>query len=291
MNIQNQIPKRGQSAQYARSGLLSQYNDIDIYIEDTKKGFQKLYINLLSRHFGKSVKINDVNPLGPRDVVIKTCKNKVNEKKITRPSLFIIDGDLYLLKGESSPLPKGVFRLPRYSIENILLDEKAIIEYLNEEHTTKLSDEIGSELDFKNTFERNKDSLINLFIHYALAQTIKKITLKTIKFKIKNFLNNESKLCDALISSRTLEFKTQIINNSSQEHYDNKISEFRTRLTTNDCQLLCHISGKDYLFPLLMLNINNILTSPPSNINFVQRLALKCNIDILSDINSHVIYP
>ncbi|MCA3913082.1 DUF4435 domain-containing protein [Vibrio vulnificus] len=289
-NTHIDIPRRGTSAKFAQHILKVDYNELDVYIEDTKSGYQKIYINILSRLFSEEYKIEDVNPVGPREDVIKLCRDK--QKKITRPSLFFIDGDLFLLKGEESPLPKGVFRLPRYSIENILFDEKSILEYLDEEHETKLHDEIKSEINFQEWIDKNKEPLINLFINYALVQKHKIFSIKTIKHKVSSFTEEESEYVNYdLIKIKIEECKKLIVKKIGEENYNKEFDMARKNITKVDCELLCHVSGKDYILPLMRRLFKRVLSKDIATTNFALRLARKCPTDIISECKKHIIHP
>ncbi len=284
------IPQRGMSAKFAKHILTMDYNDIDVYIEDTKSGYQKIYINLLSRLFSGKYKINDVHPVGPRDDVIKLCESKKN--KITRPSLFVIDGDLFLLKGEEKPLPTGVFRLPRYSIENILFDEASILSYLDEDHETKLIDEIEKELNFKEWIKVNKEPLINLFVHYALVQKYKIFSIKTIKHKVTHLTDGDSEyVSNYLVNQKIEECKNLIIQKIGEAKYNQELDLAKQNITKIDCEFMCHVSGKDYILPLMRRLFKRVTNKEIPTTNFALRLAKKCPTDIISDCSNHIIFP
>ncbi|PMN24944.1 hypothetical protein BCT41_03705 [Vibrio splendidus] len=288
---QDTIPTRKVAGNYARSNLLTPFNEIDIYIEDTKKGFSKLYINLFERYFSGTYKITDVHPLGPRKTVIKTCRSK-SKLKITRPKLFVVDGDLFLLKGEDVPLPKGVYRLPRYSIENILIDESAIIDYINEEHQTKLKEQIITELSFGNWVSTNKPLLVDLFIHYAISQKLKVKGVKTISYKVNDLTSTDDSIVNEdLVKDRIAIFKEKIIEQNSSTIYNELLAKYKSKISSNDCPLLAHIAGKDYLLPLLKNKIKKVTSKDVPNINFNQRLALKCSTELLTGCEKNILPP
>ncbi|AOY46139.1 TPA: DUF4435 domain-containing protein [Vibrio cholerae] len=284
------IPTRNEKAKFSRSVLTIDFNDIDIYIEDTKKGYQKIYIQLLSRLFKGQYKISDVHSIGPRSLVIRKCNEK--KGKLTRPSLFIVDGDLFLLKGEEKPLPKEVFRLPRYSIENIILDEDSIIDYLDDEVEDELYEDIKGKLKFKDWVNNNKTPLIELFIHYSILQKHKIYSIQTINHKVSNLTKNDSENVDtSLIENKILECRNEILKKISNEEYAKELLSTRENITTSDCIFLTHISGKDYIFPLMKRLFKKVLTKDIATTNFFLRLAKKCPVDLISDCKNHIIVP
>ncbi len=284
------IPTRGTAAKYAKHILTIDFNDIDIFIEDTKKGYRKVYVLLMSRLFSNKYKINDVHPLGSRDIVIETCNKK--QGKVVRPSLFIVDGDLWLLKGELNPLPKGVYRLPRYSIENILINEESILDFLEDEHDILLYDELKEKLNFDNWVARNQNHLINLFLHYAILQKRNIREIKTIKYKVSKLTKDNSEFVDEdLVKSRIEECKVAIINNIGQENYERDMADMKIKLTNDDCKLLCHVAGKDYLWPLLKKLFKTFMDKEVSTTNFAIRMAKTCPVDFLANCENFILNP
>ncbi len=284
------IPVRSEKAKFAKAVLTIDFNELDIYIEDTKQGYKKLYVHLLSRLLKDSYKINDVHPIGPRSLVIKKCREK--QGKLTRPSLFIVDGDLFLLKGEEKPLPNGVFRLPRYSIENILFDENCILDYLDDENEIDLYHDIKNKLKFQDWIKANKDPLLELFVHYSILQKNKIFSVKTIKEKVSTFIKDDTEYIDkALVNIKILECKNAIIENLGHDKYIREIQLVKERITKSDCTFLTHISGKDYIFPLMKRLFKTVLTKEIATTNFFLRLAKKCPVDIISDCKNHIITP
>ncbi|HHY0421083.1 TPA: DUF4435 domain-containing protein [Vibrio parahaemolyticus] len=285
-----QIPRRGEKAKFARATLTIDFNEIDVYIEDTKRGYQKLYIQLLSRIFQDEYCISDVHPLGPRKRVIQNCIDK--RDKLTRPSLYIVDGDLFLLKGEENELPQGVFRLPRYSIENILLDEDAILDYLDDENEVDLIEDIEKKLKFQNWVETNKEPLIRLFVHYSILQKNSIYGVKTIKHKVSTLTKDDSEFVDPeLVELKIKECKDEIIKKIGEDLYNEQVLDVTRKVTTSDCELLTHVSGKDYIFPLIRRLFKNVLVKEFSTTNFVLRLAKRCDVEIISDCKESIIIP
>ncbi|EPO0023434.1 DUF4435 domain-containing protein [Vibrio alginolyticus] len=284
------IPTRGEKAKFARAILTIDFNEIDIYIEDTKRGYKKLYVHLLSRLLNEKYEISDVHPIGPRSLVIQKCIDK--NGKLKRPSLFIVDGDLFLLKGEEKPLPKGVFRLPRYSIENILLDENSILDYLDDENEVDLYEDIKDKLKFKDWINKNKEPLVKLFIHYSILQKNKIFNVKTIKHKVSKLTIDDSEFVDqGLIDKKILECKNAIVLKIGNDKYQEEIRDITKKITDSDCAFLTHIAGKDYIFPLMKRLFKTVLNKEIATTNFFLRLAKRCPIDLITDCENHIIKP
>lgn len=134
------MPERKDNSKSARSVLLEDFNDLDIYIEDTAIESKKIYKELLKRVFQGKYKLEDIFPIGSCSNVItqweKSKKNPDSRKKI-----FVIDGDFTLINNDlldridnklHSDL-KGLYVLPRYCIENFLIDEESLLDVAHDE--------------------------------------------------------------------------------------------------------------------------------------------------------------
>ena len=62
------VPARSETSKSAKSVFFEDVNDIDIFIEDTAIGFEKIYAILFSRVFSDAYSVEKVFPLGGRDV-------------------------------------------------------------------------------------------------------------------------------------------------------------------------------------------------------------------------------
>lgn len=284
------LPQRKDSAKFAKSKLLIQFNDIDIYIEDTAKNYGKIYVNIFQRVFSEKYKINNVYPIGARGNVIKKCRDITD--KTSRPVLFLVDGDLYLLKGEN-PLPHGVFRLPAYCIENILLDVNAIIDYLYEEHPSLKMDDIISSFCYDDWVKQCKEPLVRLFIIYAAIQKLNIQGQPNVSIPIDEFISkqNNSIVDQASIENKIAELESEIIAAVGKKKYQATVDNIKSNFDTSVCHLMTYVSGKDYLYPLLYNKASSTLKKPIAHINFKQRLALKCDVEKLKACHSHVLVP
>jgi len=157
--------ERSTAARKARSVFFESRNTIDIYIEDTAVGYKKIFKGLLNRTLNSKYLINDVFPLGGRNAVISEWEKDTNKRD--RPRLYIVDGDLHLMNGNLTRA-KGLYSLPFYCIENILICEHALTQLMVEEDPEREYDELKDLLDFP-TWIKDNLSLLNLFISYAMC--------------------------------------------------------------------------------------------------------------------------
>ncbi len=105
--------------------LFSRYNDVDIYVED--KSYVGVYERLFQRALRGRVNITKVIPLGPKSVVLDEASKDLSPNG--KPRLYIVDGDLDLIAfGRQKSYPH-LYRLNVYSLENVLMEQSALIQY------------------------------------------------------------------------------------------------------------------------------------------------------------------
>lgn len=154
------------------TSIFFQYrNDIDIYTEDkiSDKEFYRTLFNRLLK--GTNVIINDVTPLGCRKNVLDKRDTDFNNK-VKRKRLYIIDSDIFLVYGNDEVNFDDVHALGYYCIENVILDTNGIIEILHSEVASKTRSELTTELDFDNWLSGLSPLLSDMFLHYALHESV-----------------------------------------------------------------------------------------------------------------------
>lgn len=277
--------RRSVRANKTKSIFFEDYNDIDVYTEDTTNGYKKLYSKLLSRYFDGGYKIENIFPLGGRDTVIEACRN--DENKRSRPRVYIIDGDLHLLRNSNPNIP-GLFILHEYCIENTLVCENASVDFLVDEEPTKEYHEIKSELDFQKWLNHNEMLLVDLFICYAISMEMTP-ELPTVSLKVNDYLNGDTGFVDeskvyAKIASR----RSEVISRVGQVGYEERWGEIKEFIKEND-KKHAFISGKDYLLPLLQMRMRKVIKYSASAISFRHRLSKTCRLEIFDGLKEKII--
>lgn len=280
------ILDRSVPGKHAKAVFFREQNDIDIYIEDTAKGSKKLFAEILSRAVKGKYKINDVFPLGDKQTVIERCKSEQNNRDRLR--LYIVDGDLALLNDCN---PKGIERLyvlKRYCIENYLMDENAIVEVLREEDLEKSASHIKNQLEFTKWVQKNEPLLCDLFVVYAITQTVCPSCL-TVAFPINRLVSSDEGFIDeSKVVSRLEQVKQTILNKISEAEFKAKKRFVVSNTEKSTDGKLRFISGKDYLLPLILLRMKKITKFRAENSVIKQRLALKCDLAEIEDVVSHI---
>ena len=277
-------PAWSSKAKRAVSVFFRQWNDIDVFVEDLSSVTLNIYSELLNRLSNGKFKIEKVFPLGSRINVIEQC---VNYKKDGRPKIFIIDGDLELMVGESLPNCPELYKHDRYCVENYLLDEEAIVEILYEEDPSKTRVQIRDELAFKEWLENNSTILSELFIIYAVMRKFLP-GVKTVNNGIGSFLSNDGK--PKLDQNKISEYIGQMHSDLCEIYSSDVILKneliFHQKILDGD--MPSFISGKDYWFPLINIHIRCCAKIKATKDSFKMRLAKICDLKAMEGLKKHM---
>lgn len=265
----------------AKSIFYNNFNDIDIYVEDTALGVKKFYKEFFSRVFEGKYRIEAVFPLGDKHTVIQECIKNQNEGG--RRRIYIVDGDLDLLTGNNPKMLKRFYALKRYSIENYLIDENAIIAILDEENIERSADDIKIDFDFSNWIKENEEPLFELFVIYAIAKELCP-DLATVSYKINQLVSSNTGVIDiSKIEDRKNSIQQEILKIISAKDLSDFKETILERVNSSGTKKIHYISGKDYIFPLLMMKMKSITHIRSDKKVIQQRLARKCDITELSE--------
>jgi hypothetical protein len=274
------------AAKSASSLFYEEYNDVDIYIEDTAVGYRKIFKELLNRALGSKFSIEQVFPIGNREEVIAECEK--NQNPAGRKRVYIVDGDFYLLNGGDREDLKGLFVLPRYCVENYFFNEDAIAQTAYEEEAEMEIDDILKGIDFNNWLNENEKTLLELFIVYAIC--FKHIpSEQTIGFKVTKLCSSNSGIvCPDKINARITELRGKLITFFGEERLELEIGIIKEKIKNKDKKLLRFVSGKDYLLPLMIARLQSFLKFSPSSTTLRIRLAMKSEVEELKDIEKYI---
>lgn len=265
--------KRNFAAKRSKAIFLSSVNDIDVYVEDASRETKKLFSRLLSNSWQGRIKFESVVPLGSRAEVLEACSSD-QEVGGRRPRAYIIDGDLDLCCKVPVRNLKRLYRLPRYCVENYLIEESAVAMCLAYESEEMDFEDIVGSLDFDGWVDLNSAPLRRLFLGYAAAVNLNS-GVKNVGTPLSNFKSDASGLIDSLkVESFLLDLRNSVDLALGSGAFDFEYARIDKdmALIGNRDFFLNYVSGKDYLFPLLKLRMNQVL--------HMQRRdgLLKCNI-------------
>ena len=281
------VLKRSKNALRATSVFYQGFNDVDVYIEDTAVGYKKLFLVLLQRLLEGTVAISQIFPLGGRvEVVAEACKFKARGG---RPSIFIVDGDLFLLAGERYHIPDNLIVLPRYCIENIIFDKNAIVDFLDDEDCNLRHDELDNLLEFDRWKQEMEDCFRELFILFAIAHHlglgIKSVSIGYQEFITKDGLQNVDK---SRVDLFVAQYISDIVGKVGEVKYLQTRSLIEKNIVEDKCFVSTYVSAKDFLLPLLIFRMRKIVKIRSDNLNIKMRLAKRCAIDDLKSIKDRI---
>lgn len=278
---------RNLKAKVAKATFFDDYNEIDIFIEDTAKGYKKLFAKILQRVLGQNFKVENVFPLGGRTGVLRACRDDQGARD--RARIYIIDGDLYLLAGENEDTNlNGLFVLPRYCIENHLICKMSLLSIMEEEDPDKSLETLESLFDYDAWLNAVKSNLVDLFVEYGVAKRIAP-TVQTVAYGYKGLVSSNTGEVDPIkVTSRIADVRQAIIAIAGQELYDTTKAEISSLVSHDEDSLLSVVSGKDILMPLLMMRCKRLVSLTAPNLSLKLRIANVCNLESMANLPDYI---
>jgi hypothetical protein len=250
-------------------------NSIDIYVEDTDQGANKFYKLLFSRVFNKTHIIKKVFTLGGKKNVLKKHEDLKSDKSQKR--LFVIDGDIDLFHNKNLTLNNQLLTLDKYCIENYLVDEEAIIDFVDDESSILDKTEIKELLNLKEWIDHNEPLLFELFKAFAICNKFS-LPTATVSEGLKNLKKDgRGNICKEKIATKILEIKK--ICNENKISYEDEIEKYSNIIPSLD-----FVSAKDFLLPLIRIRISSFESVKINNSILKQKLARRCNLSALSEL-------
>lgn len=266
--------KRSNAAKFALSVFFESYNDFDVYIEDTAPGYDKIFASLLSRDMSRNIALERVFPIGQRREVIKAA----NERLATpspRNAVFIIDGDLYLLCGEKESIPANVVTLPRYCIENFLIEENALLDVMDEETHLFSLDRLRTLFDYSGWLGRSRPMLLELFKSFAVSHFLAS-GIPTVSMGYGSICADGTGEIDPEKVNEIVEsLYAQLADRYGAPEVNGAKSFIESKINGDECFVSTYVSAKDFTLPLLILRAKTLTSSRASNINLKIRISKK----------------
>lgn len=237
-------------AKQAYAKLYSHYNDIDIYVED--RTCRNMYEYLLRRMLPAGFTLYRVIQLGDKSTVLQRARE--HDPNDERPHLYIIDGDLDVLRDKRRGIPKNTYRLAVYCSENLLFDDKSLCELARETLSNSSFLSAKTELNLQEVWDDIDDLLKLIFYIYALVFRLS-LNIDTISYSVHRLCYRDSN--NVLHVSRTLAFERakflvrEMIRRVGIKRYrleKTKLARITRKRIFNGCHV---VSGKDYIFPLI----------------------------------------
>ncbi|RZB33940.1 MAG: hypothetical protein SRB2_03333 [Desulfobacteraceae bacterium Eth-SRB2] len=267
--------------------FFKEWNDIDIYIEDKEASTQKIYIEIIQRLTDGKYKVARIFPLGNRQKVLEaSAKAAIHQSK--RPELYIIDGDLDLILGETPAKINNLYMHNCYCIENVLFDEGAAIEIMYEEDATKSKEDLAKQLEFNSKLRMEVEYLIELFVVFGLMRKYFP-KRKSVSLGLSEFTSGGKNpyLSDKLINTYIARIQIELCKDfGSKAIIEDKIKMYEH--IGDDDSATCYVSGKDFLLPLLARHMRNIVNIKATRESLKIRMAKCCKIGWLTRLKESI---
>ncbi|WJG20950.1 DUF4435 domain-containing protein [Vibrio furnissii] len=278
---------RNLKAKVAKASFFDDYNEIDIFIEDTAKGYKKLFNKIIQRILGGKFKIENVFPLGGRREVLTACQSDQNSRN--RARLYIIDGDLYILSGEVDDTKlNGLYVLPRYCIENHLICKMSLLSIMEEEDVDNSLETLEQLFDYDAWVDAVKSNLVDLFVEYGVAKRIAP-SVQTVAFGYSGLVSSNTGEVDPIkVARRIDDVRQQTITIAGQELYDETKIEISALVDHSEESLLSIVSGKDILMPLLLMRCKRLVNIKAPNLSLKLRIANVCDLESMRELPEYI---
>ncbi|MGE0918602.1 DUF4435 domain-containing protein [Trichlorobacter lovleyi] len=278
-----EIPQRSLTSQGV---LYRPLQEIEVFVED--EGSEVFYEELIYRLLDKKHRIVKVFPLRGRLNVISECQNYCDK----HPALFIIDGDLSWVAGEPQPNIDRLFVNQCYCIENYLICENAAVEIAFENCGKDSREDIKGKLKWSDTRKAIESPLVELFCEFAIAHKLVP-TLKTTSYGFDSVCTQHKKRALPQFDSKKSALladtiRKAVIAESGATTYQTLRDHVYARISAIQDPLDV-VSGKDFLIPLLMFCIKQVVNSNLTRDSFVLRLAKHCSLEKLRGLNSALV--
>jgi len=249
---------RSGEAKKAKAAFFRSFNDVDIYVEDNKAETKKLITQLLRRVAGDDVRVDTVFPLGPRTTVVAKCR--ADQETGGRPRVYIIDGDMDLCLQRTAPRLRRLYRLPRYCIENYLVDEDAIAQALAYDSVVHDVESARAELNFDGWIEENGQPLRRLFLAYAVCLQLGSGE-RTISYPVNSLVSDPGSVDPLRVESRITELRTSCDNEFGGGTFERVFAQIASHHQHKDNAsfLLQFVSAKDYLLKLMRERMKRVI--------------------------------
>lgn len=281
--------RRSDRARYAAQVFYRNFNDVDIFIEDTAVETKKIYINLLKRVLGDAVSFSQIFPIGDKNRVYQRCASDQGER--SRPAVYIVDGDHDELLDQPKPIMRRLYKLDRYCVENYLFDGDAAASYLDDEVVDRSREQIESSLNFENWLAGISSHLVRqvqavIVAHRkGCADGLPRANWPLTKLCSTDDGEVDCALVDAILHS----CKERV----DRKHGAGSFEAERSLVSRHFCCLdttatLKFVSGKTVLLPLLRRRIKGLFGISANEALFRLRLSKVCDVSELERIRGHI---
>lgn len=165
MSNQEQVfPERSTGGLAAMDVFYVGFNEVNFYVEDGDQ--ENLYFEILRKKF-PDIKLSKIFPLSGKSNVLHHAKS--DENSSIQHRVYILDKDFDDLLGKKEVID-NVYYLDKFCIENYVLDEDALIEFVVETDPKLKRDDIRAHLALNDAIPTIGENLRELFAVFLLVQ-------------------------------------------------------------------------------------------------------------------------
>ncbi|OPC32650.1 DUF4435 domain-containing protein [Elizabethkingia miricola] len=283
ITIEESIPTKNNDYRVAEDVFYLQFNDISFYIEDEDQ--ENFYHKTLCKLF-PNLQIEKIFPLNGKKNVIDECKSNIGDKN----KIYIVDKDFDDILGKKESI-SNLFYLNRYSIENYLIEENSILEYIISEKPRLKRSNIKRRLDITKIIEIIKSSIKEIIHLFVLVQkkcsALKNISLSYERFF--DFNNGNFQIKQDQVDSYIDSIKNELKVVDKRLKFDVQLKKIirEHSLTSNDC-CINHYPGK-FIIKMLKQTIESMFGLNSRNIeSFSYMIACNSSFDSLTFLKNEI---
>lgn len=280
--MQNGFPEITSSFLQGQDILYTQFNDVEFYVEDIDQ--ENLYYVILKKLFGE-IRFEKIFPLGGKQIVFQNARLNIGNKK----KVYLVDLDFDEILGNIKN-EVNIFYLDKYSIENYLLDCKAIYEIIKEERPKIKDAVIQTKFDSENFKKECMHLFRKLICYYLIIQKhnllIENVKIGTARFC--DFTTNPASLKNDQIYSyhKEIEEHLKLVNPYIKVEFE--IKEFMCYFSTLTLAL-DNIPGK-YILNFLKYRIEHLFSLSQFTLeSFIYRLAKNSELEELFFLKQNIL--
>ena len=271
-------------ALWARRKFFEPYNDVTIIVEDV--GQENFYTKVFQRLLQGKVRVKRVIGVGGKHKVMEQFST--SQTGNYQPEFFLVDGDFDEILGRICPTNANFYRLPRYDIENYLIEEPAVCSVAEEQSPGRSAQQHQVDLQFEQWLSEVISNSIRLVAAAALWQD-----LGIRGERVSQAIVGHSQNPESIPDMHNIEFyierckAAQTIVRPAQ--FDVLLQRMVHRMGTSVNERRQRISGKHILIPLIIRLLNKHTGTQVKRDSLCFRLASKCEFTELQDLRDRVL--
>lgn len=283
ITIEESIPTKNDNYRLAEDVFYIQFNDISFFIEDEEQ--ENFYYVILSKLF-PDIQIEKIFPLNGKANVIADCKNNINDKK----KIYLVDKDFDDILNKKEDII-NLFYLNRYSIENYLIENDALLEYIISEKPKLKRKEILQNLNIEPIIETIKNKLNELIHNFILVQKkcpkLKNISLSYERFF--DFTNGNFTLKQQQFENFIDDIKKELKEVDKRLKYQSQLLKIKNEIIFDSNErCIMHYPGK-FIIKMIKQNIESLYGINSRNVeSYCYRIACNSNFNSLNYLKENV---